>query len=87
MLSDGVILLHDNTHTSRKTQELLRKLKWEVWSHYPHSPDSAPIWVPDTYLEQGALNLLQREIPNASVKTATVQQQGRLAHPWFHERK
>ncbi|GBN11154.1 Dual oxidase [Araneus ventricosus] len=37
MLSDGVILLHDNTHTARKTQECLRKFKWEVWS-----PDSAP---------------------------------------------
>ncbi|GBO16839.1 hypothetical protein AVEN_13405-1 [Araneus ventricosus] len=33
MLSDGVILLHDNTHTARKTEELLRKFKWEVWSH------------------------------------------------------
>ncbi|GBM51795.1 hypothetical protein AVEN_4308-1 [Araneus ventricosus] len=42
MLSDGVILLHDNTHTARKTQELLQKYKWEVWSHPPYSPDSAP---------------------------------------------
>ncbi|GBN52052.1 hypothetical protein AVEN_68170-1 [Araneus ventricosus] len=41
MLSDGVILLHDNTHTARKTQELLRKFKWEVYSHLC-SPDSAP---------------------------------------------
>ncbi|GBM88491.1 hypothetical protein AVEN_269365-1 [Araneus ventricosus] len=43
MLSDGVILLHDNTHTARKTHKLLQKLKWEVWSH-PHlySPDLAP---------------------------------------------
>ncbi|GBM21466.1 hypothetical protein AVEN_161073-1 [Araneus ventricosus] len=39
MLNDGVILLHDNTHTDRKTQELLRKFKWEVWSH---PLDSAP---------------------------------------------
>ncbi|GBN39258.1 hypothetical protein AVEN_38941-1 [Araneus ventricosus] len=39
MLSDGVNLLHGNTHAARKTQELLRKFKWEVWSH---SPDSAP---------------------------------------------
>ncbi|GBN64472.1 hypothetical protein AVEN_79588-1 [Araneus ventricosus] len=30
MLSDGVILLHDNTHTPRKTQELLQKFKWET---------------------------------------------------------
>ncbi|GBN48316.1 hypothetical protein AVEN_249193-1 [Araneus ventricosus] len=43
MLCDGVILLHDNTHTARKTQELPRKFKWEVWSHQPpYSPDSAP---------------------------------------------
>ncbi|GBM66623.1 hypothetical protein AVEN_166369-1 [Araneus ventricosus] len=37
MLSDGAILLHDNIHTARKTQERLRKFKWEVWN-----PDSAP---------------------------------------------
>ncbi|GBM46431.1 hypothetical protein AVEN_256403-1 [Araneus ventricosus] len=41
MLSDGVILLHDNTRTARKTQELLRKFKWEVLPP-PYSPDSAP---------------------------------------------
>ncbi|GBN56870.1 hypothetical protein AVEN_238614-1 [Araneus ventricosus] len=41
MLSDGVILLHDNTHTARKTQELLRKFKWKVWSHLLRR-DSAP---------------------------------------------
>ncbi|GBM29771.1 hypothetical protein AVEN_238846-1 [Araneus ventricosus] len=39
MLSDGVILLHDNTHTARKTQELLRKLSLEP---PPYSPDSVP---------------------------------------------
>ncbi|GBL88102.1 hypothetical protein AVEN_133747-1 [Araneus ventricosus] len=42
MLIDGVILLNDNTHIARKTQELLQKFKWEVWSHSPHSPDLAP---------------------------------------------
>ncbi|GBO01515.1 hypothetical protein AVEN_36110-1 [Araneus ventricosus] len=42
MLSDGVILLHDNTLTARKTQELLQKFKWEVWSHPPYTPDLAP---------------------------------------------
>ncbi|GBN90418.1 hypothetical protein AVEN_149212-1 [Araneus ventricosus] len=42
MLSDGVILLNDNTHTALKTQELLRNIKWEVWIHLPYSPDSAP---------------------------------------------
>ncbi|GBO38569.1 hypothetical protein AVEN_274022-1 [Araneus ventricosus] len=41
MLRDAVILLHDNTHTARKTQELLQKFKWEVWNH-PYSPDLVP---------------------------------------------
>ncbi|GBO07579.1 hypothetical protein AVEN_105133-1 [Araneus ventricosus] len=41
MLSDGVILLHDNTHAARKTQELLQKFKWEVCSPPPHA---AQIW-------------------------------------------
>ena len=32
MLSNGVILLHDNArpHTARQTQELLQKFKWEI---------------------------------------------------------
>ncbi|GBM44138.1 hypothetical protein AVEN_93778-1 [Araneus ventricosus] len=34
MLSDGFILLHDNTYTARKTQELLQNVKWKVWSHH-----------------------------------------------------
>ncbi|GBM05040.1 hypothetical protein AVEN_60229-1 [Araneus ventricosus] len=34
-----------------------------------------------------ALNLLQPEIPNISVKMATVQQKARLEHLWFHESK
>ncbi|GBM82017.1 hypothetical protein AVEN_204026-1 [Araneus ventricosus] len=44
MLSDGVIHLHDNTRpqTARKAQNLLQKLKWEVWSHSLYSPDLAP---------------------------------------------
>ncbi|GBO19805.1 hypothetical protein AVEN_247369-1 [Araneus ventricosus] len=42
MWSDGAILLHDNTHTAPKTQELLQRLKWEVWSHLPCSPDLTP---------------------------------------------
>ncbi|GBO07493.1 hypothetical protein AVEN_214242-1 [Araneus ventricosus] len=33
LLSDGVIFLHGNIHIARKTQELLQKLEWEVWSH------------------------------------------------------
>ncbi|GBN81202.1 hypothetical protein AVEN_212426-1 [Araneus ventricosus] len=39
MLSDGAILLHDNAHTARETQELLQKFKWKVWSLPPYSPD------------------------------------------------
>ncbi|GBM54767.1 hypothetical protein AVEN_259939-1 [Araneus ventricosus] len=35
MLSDGVILLPDNTHSASKTQELLQKFKWAVWSQSP----------------------------------------------------
>ncbi|GBN21017.1 hypothetical protein AVEN_145144-1, partial [Araneus ventricosus] len=46
VLSDGVILLHDNTHIAGKTQELLRKFKWEISSHptvhFRFPPDSAP---------------------------------------------
>ncbi|GBM31113.1 hypothetical protein AVEN_58913-1 [Araneus ventricosus] len=38
MLSDGAILLHDITHTARKTQELLRMFK----EPYLCSPISAP---------------------------------------------
>ncbi|GBM62001.1 hypothetical protein AVEN_199306-1 [Araneus ventricosus] len=30
LLSDDVILLHDNTHTARKTQKLMQKFKWEI---------------------------------------------------------
>ncbi|GBN38578.1 hypothetical protein AVEN_45983-1 [Araneus ventricosus] len=41
MLSDSVIPMHDNIHTARKTQELLPKFKWEVWSHPLYSPDLA----------------------------------------------
>ncbi|GBN49498.1 hypothetical protein AVEN_59859-1 [Araneus ventricosus] len=55
MLSDSAMLLHDNTHTAHKIQELLQKFKWEVWSH-PHIAQIwQPIWVPNTYLEQGSL--------------------------------
>ncbi|GBO18116.1 hypothetical protein AVEN_205574-1 [Araneus ventricosus] len=42
MLSDGVILLHDNTHTARKTQELLQKFRCKVWTHPPYNPYLAP---------------------------------------------
>ncbi|GBN09212.1 hypothetical protein AVEN_123458-1 [Araneus ventricosus] len=43
MLSDGVILLQVNTHTSRKTQEVLQKFEWEICATPPpYSQDSAP---------------------------------------------
>ncbi|GBN22238.1 hypothetical protein AVEN_131378-1 [Araneus ventricosus] len=42
MLSDGVILLRDNTHTACKTEELLQSFKWDVWNYPTHSPDLAP---------------------------------------------
>ncbi|GFU27625.1 mariner Mos1 transposase [Trichonephila clavipes] len=44
ILSEGVILLHDNTrpHIAQATQELLRRFRWEIWSHTPCSPDLAP---------------------------------------------
>ncbi|GBN17252.1 hypothetical protein AVEN_212950-1 [Araneus ventricosus] len=39
MLSDGAILLYDNTHTNRRTQELLQV---ESLEPPPYSPDLAP---------------------------------------------
>ncbi|GBN60450.1 hypothetical protein AVEN_205638-1 [Araneus ventricosus] len=42
MLSGGVILLYDNTHIARRTQELLKKFKWKVWRHLPYRSDFAP---------------------------------------------
>ncbi|GBM01665.1 hypothetical protein AVEN_271923-2-1, partial [Araneus ventricosus] len=57
MLSDGVILLHDNTHNDSKTQELLQKFKWGVWSHPPYRADLSPNMgnLPNFYLEQGSV--------------------------------
>ncbi|GBN33315.1 hypothetical protein AVEN_69926-1 [Araneus ventricosus] len=40
VLIDGVILLHGNT-IALKTQKLLHKFKWEVWSQHPYRPDLA----------------------------------------------
>ncbi|GBN54224.1 hypothetical protein AVEN_87129-1 [Araneus ventricosus] len=64
MLSDGVILLHDNTHTARKTQELLQKFKWNS-DATPHTTQIwHPIWVPNTYLEQGSLHtVMSKQLP------------------------
>ncbi|GBN98478.1 hypothetical protein AVEN_148151-1, partial [Araneus ventricosus] len=63
MLSDGVILLHDDTHTARETQELLQKFKWEVWSHPPYRQNLAP--------NLGSKRLSGTKFPsNNDVKTA-----------------
>ncbi|GBO19851.1 hypothetical protein AVEN_154116-1 [Araneus ventricosus] len=42
MLSNGVISLHDNTHTAHKAQELPQKFKCKVWSPHPYSTDLGP---------------------------------------------
>ena len=44
-LTKGVLLLHDNArpHVAATTKDLLAlKLKWEILSHPPYSPDLAP---------------------------------------------
>ncbi|PRD19678.1 UNVERIFIED_CONTAM: Histone-lysine N-methyltransferase SETMAR [Trichonephila clavipes] len=43
VVSEGIILLHDNVrpHTAQVTQELLRRFRWEIWSHSPYSSDLA----------------------------------------------
>ncbi|GBM38717.1 hypothetical protein AVEN_252912-1 [Araneus ventricosus] len=62
MLSDGVILLCDNTHTARKAQELLQKFKCEDWSQPPHTVQIwPPIWFPNTYMEQGSFQTAMRK--------------------------
>ncbi|GBN24038.1 hypothetical protein AVEN_242398-1 [Araneus ventricosus] len=77
MLSDGVILLHVNTHVSRKTQELLQKFKWEVWSHPSYSSGLAP--------NLGSTHLSgTRFSSNSDVKTAAenwINGQGRDLYP------
>lgn len=44
LLSEGVVLLHDNArpHTAVHTAETLQKLKFKVLDHPPYSPDLAP---------------------------------------------
>ncbi|GBN87507.1 hypothetical protein AVEN_265703-1 [Araneus ventricosus] len=42
MFSDGVILLHENIHTVRKTQELPEKIQMGSLEPLPYSPDLAP---------------------------------------------
>jgi hypothetical protein len=44
ILSEGVLLLHDNAcpNTAACILEFLRKLKWKFTEHPAHSPDLAP---------------------------------------------
>lgn len=44
LLTEGVILLHDNARPHLKTSvvEMLAKWKWEVLAHPPYSPDLSP---------------------------------------------
>ncbi|GFW01668.1 uncharacterized protein TNCV_4085831 [Trichonephila clavipes] len=44
MVSESVILLHGNArpHTTQTMQEVLRRFRWEIWSHFRHSEDLAP---------------------------------------------
>ncbi|GBO20327.1 hypothetical protein AVEN_216369-1 [Araneus ventricosus] len=63
MLCDGVFLLRDDTHTARKTQELLQEFKWEVWSR--------PLYSQDLALNLGSKRLFVRKLSsNSDVKTA-----------------
>ena len=44
MLSDGIILLHDNArpHTANLVRDKLKKFGWETLHHPPYSPDLSP---------------------------------------------
>ena len=44
MLSDGIILLHDNTrpHTANLVRDKFQKFGWETLQHPPYSPDLSP---------------------------------------------
>ncbi|GBM79964.1 hypothetical protein AVEN_122554-1 [Araneus ventricosus] len=62
MLSDGVIRLHDNTHTARKTHELLKSSSGKSGATTPYSPDLA--------LNMGSKHLSgTRFSSNSNVKT------------------
>jgi hypothetical protein len=43
MLTEGVVLLHDNArpHTTAHTNALIKLFNWEIFDH-PYSPDLAP---------------------------------------------
>jgi histone-lysine N-methyltransferase SETMAR len=44
MLSQGVVMLHDNghPHTAAETQDLVATFGWEQFDHPPYSPDLTP---------------------------------------------
>ena len=44
MLSNGIVLLHDNArpHAANRTQDLIASFGWEQFVHPPYSPNIAP---------------------------------------------
>ncbi|KAJ4444846.1 cGMP-dependent protein kinase, isozyme 1 [Periplaneta americana] len=52
MLTDGVVLLHDNAwpHTARDTQNLISKFGWEQIDQPPSPPPTARIWLRPSFL-------------------------------------
>ena len=44
MLSDGIILLHDNAHpnTTNLVRDKLQRFGWEILKHPPYRPDLSP---------------------------------------------
>jgi hypothetical protein len=44
MLSQGVVMLHNNAHphTATATEDLIATFGWEQFNHQPYSPDLAP---------------------------------------------
>ncbi|GBO05539.1 hypothetical protein AVEN_64989-1 [Araneus ventricosus] len=44
MLSQGIVLLHDNArhHSAGVTRNLIQQFSWEQFDHPPYSPDLAP---------------------------------------------
>ncbi|GBL79721.1 hypothetical protein AVEN_18245-1 [Araneus ventricosus] len=75
-LSYGVILLHDNTHTARKTQKFVQKFKLEVCSHPPFSPDLA------ANLDSKHLSVT-RFSSNSNVKTAAENRLNGQGHDFY----
>ncbi|GBO44355.1 hypothetical protein AVEN_16656-1 [Araneus ventricosus] len=56
MLSDGGHPLRGDSLTASKTQELLRKFKWEVWNNHPYNDLSSPNLSSKHFLGTGLLS-------------------------------